>query len=61
MPTILNLHHYGNALHVYCRLRDLGIPRSIAKKIGWIYENILHPVLYIFPKWIYRNIIYREN
>jgi len=60
MP-FFNLHHYGNALHVYCRLRDLGVPKCIAKKIGWIYEKLIHPVIYKFPIWIYNNIKYYIN
>ncbi len=31
------LEHRVNALHIYCRLRDLGIPQSVAK---WIARRI---------------------
>ena len=35
------MEHYLNALHVYCRLRDVGISRKSAKKIALAYENLI--------------------
>ncbi|MHC1700191.1 MAG: hypothetical protein AB9900_04310 [Humidesulfovibrio sp.] len=32
--------HYLNPLHVYCRLRDLGLPGSVARVITSGYERI---------------------
>jgi len=34
--------HYLNPLHVYCRLRDLGLPSSVARTISSGYERILY-------------------
>jgi len=34
--------HYLNPLHVYCRLRDLGLPSSVARTISFSYERILY-------------------
>ncbi|MDO9632789.1 MAG: hypothetical protein Q7I92_12895 [Humidesulfovibrio sp.] len=33
--------HYLNPLHVYCRLRDLGLPSPVARTISSSYERIL--------------------
>jgi len=38
--------HYGNALHCYCRLRDLKVPKPIAMWIGKRYESLIHRILY---------------
>jgi len=32
--------HYLNPLHVYCRMRDLGITIKIATFLGRIYERL---------------------
>jgi hypothetical protein len=34
--------HYLNPLHVYCRLRDLGLPSTVARTISNGYERILY-------------------
>lgn len=34
--------HYLNPLHVYCRLRDLGLPGPVARTISSGYERILY-------------------
>ncbi|MDP3426899.1 MAG: hypothetical protein Q8S17_05920 [Humidesulfovibrio sp.] len=34
--------HYLNPLHVYCRLRDLGLPSPVARTISSSYERILY-------------------
>ena len=40
------LRHYLNSLHIYCRLRRLGIGRERGLSIARGYERIVHPVLY---------------
>ena len=35
------LQHYLNPLHIYCRLLNLGLPRSVAILIGRFYERII--------------------
>ena len=43
--------HYLNPLHVYCRLRDLGLPGPVARTISSGYERILYrPVSGAQPK-----------
>lgn len=39
--------HNANALHVYCRLVDAGVPRVQAARIGKAYEWIVHRALYV--------------
>jgi hypothetical protein len=34
--------HYLNPLHVYCRLRDLGVPGSVARSISSGYERVIY-------------------
>lgn len=34
--------HYLNPLHVYCRLRDLGLPMALARGISSGYERALY-------------------
>jgi len=33
--------HYLNALHVYCRLVDMGISSKLAKRIATLYERLI--------------------
>jgi len=35
----LNIKHYMNPLHVYCRLRDMGFPKGKARSFCEAYEN----------------------
>ncbi|MDD4649938.1 MAG: hypothetical protein PHO79_08010 [Desulfoplanes sp.] len=35
------VQHYCNPLHVYCRLRELGIASSVALRMCTIYEKII--------------------
>jgi hypothetical protein len=35
------LQHYLNPLHVYCRLMDIGIPRSFAMLVCKLYEQMI--------------------
>ncbi|MDQ7836722.1 MAG: hypothetical protein RDU24_15185 [Humidesulfovibrio sp.] len=34
--------HYLNPLHVYCRLRDLGLPSPVARTISNSYERVIY-------------------
>lgn len=34
--------HYLNPLHVYCRLRDIGVPTPVARSISAGYERVLY-------------------
>lgn len=40
------IEHYLNPLHVYCRLMDIGIPRSIAVVLCKAYERLLFKQLH---------------
>ena len=40
------VQHYGASLHIYCRIRDLGVPKPLAMWIGKAYESIIHRILY---------------
>lgn len=35
------LQHYLNPLHVYCRLRDVGLSKGTASLVGWLYECLI--------------------
>lgn len=34
--------HYLNPLHVYCRLRDIGVPTPVARSISAGYERVVY-------------------
>ena len=34
------LQHYLNPLHVYCRLRSVGIPNRAARRVSAAYERL---------------------
>lgn len=36
------LRHYLNPLHVYCRLRDLGLKAPMALRVSTLYERALY-------------------
>jgi len=38
--------HTYNALHIYCRLRDLGVSKPIARKICQIFGMLINPFIY---------------
>ncbi|KPK29592.1 MAG: hypothetical protein AMK69_06080 [Nitrospira bacterium SG8_3] len=42
------LQHYFNPLHIYCRLRDLGLPKSIAIYLSRFYERVIFK--YLWPE-----------
>jgi len=41
------MQHYLNPLHIYCRLRDLGISKGIAESICRIYENYVFNIFLV--------------
>ncbi len=38
--------HYLNPLHLYCRMRDLGLPKRLARIVGRVYESTLFKCFY---------------
>jgi len=46
VSTINAIQHTFNALHVYGRLIDLGLPENWARKISRSYEKAFHKFLY---------------
>jgi hypothetical protein len=38
----LNAQHVLNPLHVYCRLRDMGLPGSVARAVTSGYERAVY-------------------
>jgi hypothetical protein len=36
---VATLKHYMNPLHIYCRLRDVGIPKNPAMLVCRVYER----------------------
>lgn len=40
------LQHWFNPMHIFCRLRDIGVPIVWAKKVCIRYEKLTHSVLY---------------
>ncbi len=42
------IRHYLNPLHIYCRLRDVRIPKGMARSLCVIYEHsIFRPLMMI--------------
>jgi hypothetical protein len=35
------LQHHMNPLHVYCRLREIGIPKKVASPVCFYYEHTI--------------------
>lgn len=44
--AVLWTQHNFNALHVYCQLIKLKVPKVWAKRIITNYQKIVHPILY---------------
>ena len=42
-----NLQHYLNPLHIYCRLRDMGIAKKIALRLCRLYERVIFKPLLV--------------
>lgn len=36
------MQHYMNPLHIYCRLKDLGVPKKMAIFLCRIYESCIY-------------------
>ena len=41
------VQHRCNSLHVYCRLRDLGVNKLWARRLATAYEALFKRVVYI--------------
>jgi hypothetical protein len=37
----VNLRHYVNPLHIYCRLRNMAVPKGIARYVCTKYECLI--------------------
>lgn len=45
--TIRNYcQHVLNPLHVFCRLRSLGVPQVAARSVSWVYEVSLYRFMF---------------
>jgi hypothetical protein len=42
---VATLKHYMNPLHIYCRLRDVGIPKNPAMLVCRVYERTVFKCL----------------
>lgn len=40
------LQHYFNSLHLFCRLRAMGLNKGPAMRICRTWERLMHPYLY---------------
>ncbi len=40
------LQHYLNSLHLFCRLRSLGVSKTNAVRFCRAWERLVHPYLY---------------
>lgn len=38
-------HHVFNPLHVYCRLKDMGLPKPMARRMSRVYERFVFRLL----------------
>jgi hypothetical protein len=46
VSTINAIRHNFNALHIYGKLIDLGLPKHWARKVSRTYEKVTHRFLY---------------
>jgi hypothetical protein len=46
-PIRLKLQHHMNSLHVYSFMCRLKIGKENAMKAAKLYEQIIHPILYV--------------
>jgi len=44
----MTIQHKLNALHVFCRLRDMGISAKVAQRLIRLYERMVRHFLYHF-------------
>ena len=40
------VQHYMGSVHVYCRLRSLGVSKDRAGSMTRVYESLIHRILY---------------
>ncbi|MBU1247411.1 MAG: hypothetical protein KKB70_01830 [Proteobacteria bacterium] len=40
------VQHRANGLHLFCRLRDCGVPAGLARRIAGAWEALAHAVIY---------------
>lgn len=40
------LQHYFNSLHLFCRLRSLGLSKPKALWMCRVWEKVVHPYIY---------------
>ena len=45
---VATLKHYLNPLHIYCRLRDIGMSKGLAMSMCRIYERVVFK--YFLPR-----------
>lgn len=46
MPRARKRQHYANGQHVYCRLRDLNVPKKAARFLALAWEFVAHRIIY---------------
>jgi hypothetical protein len=44
------VNHYGSPLHIYSRLRDVGLKKDTAKKVSSGYEKYVYKPIVGIPK-----------
>lgn len=40
------IQHYLNSLHVFCRMRSLGMSKARALTLSRLWERVVHPYIY---------------
>lgn len=40
------MQHHLNSLHLFCRLRALGVNKAAAMRVAKAWERLVHPYLY---------------
>lgn len=40
------LQHHFNSLHLFCRLRAIGVSKKAAMRFARAWERLIHPYLY---------------
>lgn len=40
------VHHYLNSLHLFCRLRSMGLSKHSAMRLCLAWERLVHPYIY---------------
>jgi len=42
------LQHHLNSLHIFCRLRALGLSKATAIRLSMLWEFLIHPFVYLW-------------